>query len=189
MPDQNNNMNHAVRYDGFGGTDVLYIAELPKPEPGPKQVLVKVKAAGINPGEASIREGRLQKMFPSTFPSGEGSDFAGVIETTGNEVKDSKPGDEVIGFSHERSSHAEYVAVDESQVTLKPVNVTWVQAGGLFVAGTTAYAAIQALSLKTRRYSGSFGCGGRCGVRLQCSWLKARGQKYLVLPALPIMSG
>ncbi len=127
---------------------MLYIAELPKPEPGLKQVIVKVKAAGINPGEASIREGRLQKMYPSTFPSGEGSDFAGIVESAGNEAQDFKPGDEVIGFSHERSSHAEYVVVDESQVTLKPANVTWEQAGGLFVAGTTAYAAIQALSLK-----------------------------------------
>src|SRR5476651_1880238 len=101
----------AVRLDKFGGVDVLQIAEVEKPVPAKGEVLVKVKAAGINPGEASIREGFLEKQFPSTFPSGQGTDFAGVVESVGYDVTDFKAGDEVIGFSNNRNSQAEYVVV------------------------------------------------------------------------------
>jgi NADPH:quinone reductase-like Zn-dependent oxidoreductase len=141
-------VNHAVRYDHFGHTDVLYIAELPKPSPKAGQVLVRIKAAGINPGEASIREGLLNKQYPSTFPSGQGTDFAGVIESVGDDVTRFKAGDEVIGFSNDRSSHAEYIAVNADQLVSRPPNVSWEEAGGLFVAGTTAYAAVRAVNLK-----------------------------------------
>src|SRR5476649_634862 len=127
-------VNHAVRYDHFGHTDVLYIAELPKPSPKAGQVLVRIKAAGINPGEASIREGLLAKQFPSTFPSGQGTDFAGIVEGVGDDVTNFKVGDEVIGFSNNRNSQAEYVVVKADQLVSKLAKVTWEQAGGLFVA-------------------------------------------------------
>jgi NADPH:quinone reductase-like Zn-dependent oxidoreductase len=71
----------AVRYDGFGGIDVLRVEEVERPVPGDGQVLVRVKAAGINPCEAVIRTGAVAQLFPSTFPSGQGSDLAGVIDT------------------------------------------------------------------------------------------------------------
>jgi NADPH:quinone reductase-like Zn-dependent oxidoreductase len=140
--------NHAVQYDHFGHVDVLNIVELPKPSPKAGEVLVKVKAAGINPGETSIREGKLQKQFPSTFPSGQGTDFAGVVETVGDGVTNFKAGDEVIGFSNNRNSQAEYVAVKADQLVPRPSKVSWEQAGGLFVAGSTAYAAVRAVNLK-----------------------------------------
>ncbi|MCX5611051.1 alcohol dehydrogenase catalytic domain-containing protein [Streptomyces sp. NBC_00047] len=73
-------MPKAVRYDEFGGIDVLRVDEVERPVPGDGQVLVRVKAAGINPSEAVIRTGALADLFPSTFPSGQGSDLAGVIE-------------------------------------------------------------------------------------------------------------
>lgn len=69
-------MPQAVRFDKYGGIDVLYVAEVERPSPGPREVLVRVKAAGINPGEAAIREGMFDSMWPSTFPSGQGSDLA-----------------------------------------------------------------------------------------------------------------
>lgn len=141
-------VNHAVRYDHFGHADVLYIAELPIPKPDGGEVLVKMKTAGINPGEASIREGWLQQMFPSTFPSGQGTDFAGIVETVGSGVSKFKTGDEVIGFSNERSSQAEYIVIKEDQLVIRPANVSWEEAGGLFVAGTTAYGAVEAVALK-----------------------------------------
>ena len=141
-------VNHAVRYDNFGDIDVLYIAELEKPEPKKGEVLVKVKAAGINPGEASIRSGKLQKQFPSTFPSGQGSDFAGIVEDIGDDVTNFNTDDEVIGFSNNRNSHAEYVVVSANQLVSRPPKVSWEQAGGLFVAGSTAYAAVHAVGIK-----------------------------------------
>ncbi|WP_406399112.1 alcohol dehydrogenase catalytic domain-containing protein [Streptomyces sp. NBC_00879] len=72
-------MPKAVRYDEFGGIDVLRVDEVERPVPGDGQVLIRVKAVGINPSEAVIRTGALADLFPSTFPSGQGSDFAGVI--------------------------------------------------------------------------------------------------------------
>ena len=94
-------MSKAVRYDEFGGIDVLRVEDVERPVPGDGQVLVRVKAAGINPSEAAIRTGAVAKLFPSTFPSGQGSDLAGVIEEVGAGVGGFSPGDEVIGFTQQ----------------------------------------------------------------------------------------
>jgi NADPH:quinone reductase-like Zn-dependent oxidoreductase len=137
----------AVKFNEYGGLDVLHIDELPLPLPGKGEVLVKVKAAGINPIETKIREGFLAKSWPATFPEGEGSDFAGIIESVGDTVDQFKTGDEVIGFTSHRASHAEYVLVPMEQLTIRPPHVPWDQAGALFTSGTTAYAAVGAVSL------------------------------------------
>jgi NADPH:quinone reductase-like Zn-dependent oxidoreductase len=141
-------VNHAVLYDHFGHTDVLYIGELPKPSAGAGEVLVKVKTTGINPIEVSIREGRLEKQYPSTFPSGQGNDFAGIVESIGAEVDLFSAGDEVIGFTNGRNAQAEYVVVNAGQLALRPAKVSWEEAGGLFVVGTTGFAVVEAVSLK-----------------------------------------
>src|ERR1700722_17752105 len=99
-------MPRAVRFDHYGGVDVLHVVEVERPVPGPGEVLVRVRAAGINPGETSIREGVLHDLYPATFPSGQGSDLAGVMEETGAGSEPFKVGDEVLGFTWERASHA-----------------------------------------------------------------------------------
>ena len=139
----------AVKFDHYGGIDVLHVEEVPMPAPGRGEVLVKVKAAGINPGEAMIRQGLMQKMWPATFPSGQGSDFAGVVEKAGEGANNFKTGDEVIGFTNNRASQAEYVLAQAMDLIRKPRHVSWEQAGALFVVGTTAYAAIKAVGLRT----------------------------------------
>ncbi len=139
-------MPRAVRFDSYGGIDVLKVAEVERPQPGQGEVLVRVKAAGINPGEAMIREGRLHERFPATFPSGEGSDLAGVVEELGEGVREYGSGDEVIGFTDRRASHAELVVVAEANLTKRPPGVPWEVAGALFVAGATAWAAVRAVS-------------------------------------------
>src|ERR1700722_9040278 len=103
----------AVRFDEYGGADVLKVVDVPTPEPGPGQVLVQVKAAGINPGEGKIRDGLLDAIFPATFPSGEGSDLAGVVVAIGDGIRSFAIGDEVMGWTDERASQAEYVVVPE----------------------------------------------------------------------------
>ena len=95
----------AVKFDRYGGIDVLRVVEVDRPVPGPEQVLIRMKAAGINPGEAAIREGAFAKQWPATFPSGQGSDIAGVVEAVGSAVRNVAVGDEVIGFTNNRSSH------------------------------------------------------------------------------------
>ena len=128
----------AVRFDKYGGIEVLQIADVPMPEPSRGEALVKVKAASINPGEAKIREGLMHAMWPATFPSGEGSDLAGIVTKLGLGVDSFAVGAEVIGFTDQRASHAEYVLVEAQNLTIKPAKVSWEVAGSLAVAGSTA---------------------------------------------------
>jgi NADPH:quinone reductase-like Zn-dependent oxidoreductase len=139
----------AVRFDRYGDVDVLDVVEVPDPVPGEGEVLVRVKAAGINPGEASIRKGLLDDRWPATFPSGQGSDLAGVIERLGRSVERWHEGDEVIGFTDNRASQAELVVVDAENLTSRPAEVPWDAAGALFVAGATAWAAVRAVGAAT----------------------------------------
>ncbi|ORA85524.1 NADP-dependent oxidoreductase [Mycobacterium malmoense] len=136
----------AVRFDRYGGRDVLYVADVEMPSPGPGEVVVEVRAAGINPGEAGIRVGAMHDMFPATFPSGEGSDLAGVVTAVGSGVAEFSVGDEVLGFSLRRSSHATHVAVPVGQLIRKPAQLSWEAAGSLYVVGVTAYAAVRAVA-------------------------------------------
>ena len=159
----------AVRFDHYGDLDVLELRHVPRPVATPGRVLVQVKAAGINPGEAMIRRGALHDRFPATFPCGEGSDLAGIVVEVGEGVLHFAPGDEVLGFTNERASHAEYVAVPAEQLTIKPAGVPWDVAGGLFVAGTTAYAAVRAVGLaagETVAIAGAAGGVGAIAVQL-----------------------
>jgi len=162
-------MAKAVRFDEYGGPEVLQVVDVPRPVPGPGQVLVRVKAAGINPGEAKIRQGLLHHLFPATFPSGEGSDLAGVVEETGPEVTGWTVGDQVLGFTNRRGSHAELAVADATDLAAKPDNVSWEVAGSLFVAGATAYAAVHAVSPgpgDTVVVSGAAGGVGSIAVQL-----------------------
>lgn len=162
-------MPRAVRFNEYGGIDVLRVVEVDRPVPSAGQVLVQVKAAGINPGEAMIREGRLHERWPATFPSGEGTDFAGVVTETGDGVDRFRPGDEVIGYTDNRASHAEFVAAEAGNLTRKPPKVSWEEAGALPVAGFTAYAAVRAVSPRqgdTLVVSGAAGGVGSITVQL-----------------------
>jgi NADPH:quinone reductase-like Zn-dependent oxidoreductase len=145
-------MPKAVRFNQYGGIDVLQVVEVERPTPLQGEVLVRVKAAGINPSEVGLREGFLHSIWPATFPSGEGTDFAGIVAERGPGVSHFAVGDEVIGytavFPHHRASHAEYVVVPAENLTPRPANVSWEAAGTLYVAGSTAIAAIRAVGLK-----------------------------------------
>jgi NADPH:quinone reductase-like Zn-dependent oxidoreductase len=157
-------MSKAVRFDHYGGIDVLEVRDIPRPEPEPDQVLMAVRAAGINIGEAKIRSGLLREIFPATFPSGEGSDLAGVVEEVGTGVKGVAVGDEVIGYTNNRASHAEYVLVEAANLTAKPSGVPWEVAGALFVAGATGVATVRAVAPTTGEAVVVAGAGGGVGV-------------------------
>jgi len=103
---------HAVRFDEHGGIDVLRVVEVDRPVPGPGEVPVRVKAAGDNPGEAKIGSGALARRWPATFPPGEGSDLAGVGEELGEGAGGFAVGDEVLGSTDNRASHAELVVAE-----------------------------------------------------------------------------
>jgi NADPH:quinone reductase len=137
----------AVQFDEYGGLDVLTIRDVEVREPGKEEVVVEVKAAGINPGEAAIRTGALHDRWPSTFPSGEGSDLAGVVKAVGIDVVGFAPGDEVLGWSWERSSQAELCVVPADQLIAKPTDLSWDAAGALYVVGVTAFAGVRAVDI------------------------------------------
>jgi NADPH2:quinone reductase len=140
--------SRAVRFDHYGGREVLYIADVPMPTPAAQEVVVAVRAAGINPGEGTIRTGSYHDRVPATFPSGQGSDLAGVVTAVGASVEQFAIGDEVLGFSWTRSSHATHTAVPTSQLIHKPLELSWEVAGSLSVVGCTAYAAVRAIDVK-----------------------------------------
>jgi NADPH2:quinone reductase len=171
-------MARAVRFDHYGDRDVLYIADVGVPTPPGGEVVVKVRAAGINPGEASIRSGALDAIFPATFPSGEGSDLAGVVSGVGDGVTGFAVGDEVLGWSWRRSSHAEYVSVPVTQLIRKPPELSWEVAGSLYVVGCTAYAAVRAVDVQPEdTVAVSAAAGGVGSVVVQL--LRAKGATVL----------
>jgi NADPH:quinone reductase-like Zn-dependent oxidoreductase len=162
-------MAKAVQFDQYGDVDVLAVRDVDKPVPGQGEVLVEVKAAGINPGEAMIRQGAFHDRWPATFPSGQGSDLAGVVAELGPGVDGFAVGEGVLGFTETRSSQAEFVAVPSGQLTAKPDPVPWEVAGGLSGVGTTAYAAVRAVALKpgdTVAVAGAAGGVGTVAVQL-----------------------
>lgn len=182
-------MPRAVQFDSYGGIDVLKVRDVPRPVPEAGEVLVEVRAAGINPSEAVMRSGALHHLFPATFPSGQGSDLAGVAAELGPGVSGFAVGDEVIGFSMRRSSHAEYVTVPANQLTPRPATVPWEVAGSLFVAGVTAYAAVRAVRLVPGDTVAIAGAAGRVGsIAVQLA--RRAGATVLGIAGLcPTMSG
>jgi NADPH:quinone reductase-like Zn-dependent oxidoreductase len=173
-------MPRAIRFDSYGHRDVLYVAEVDMPVPGPGEVVVEVRAAAINPGEASIREGHLHERWPASFPSGEGTDFAGVVHAVGEGVTGWEAGDEVIGWSWSRSSHADYVAVPADQLVAKPAELSWEVAGTLNVAGTTAWAAVNAVGAGPGDVVAVSGAAGGVGV-FTVQLLALKGARVLAI--------
>src|SRR5882757_8328751 len=162
-------MSKAVQFDSYGSIDVLEVRDVPRPVPAADEVLVEVRAAGINISEAAIRAGAVRDIFPATFPSGQGSDLAGVVAELGSGITGFAVGDDVIGFSSRRSSQAEYVTVPATQLTRKPSEVSWEVAGSLYVAGCTAYGAVRAVHLApgdTVAIAGAAGGVGSIAVQL-----------------------
>jgi NADPH:quinone reductase-like Zn-dependent oxidoreductase len=132
----------AIRQDVLGEAEVLREVEVPRPEPGLSQVLVRVHAAGLNPTDWGHR---ARKVFLGPPPFTLGWDVSGVVEATGFGVTLFKPGDEVFGmlpYPHGVGSHAEYVTGPARAFALKPAGIDHVQAGALPLAALTAWQAL-----------------------------------------------
>ena len=166
--------SRAVRFDSYGDVDVLYVDQVPTPRPAPDGVVVAVRAAAINPGEAAIRSGALEQVFPATFPSGEGSDLAGVVSAVGERVTGIAVGDEVLGWTDERGSHATHVAVPASQVVAKPAGLAFEVAGSLFVAGMAAVASVRSVDPRAGETVVVSGVAGGVGA-IAAQLLRRRG--------------
>ena len=88
----------AIVIDGYGGVDQLHLRELPDPRPQADEVLVRVRAAGVNPVDWKICQGQLRFILRLNFPYIPGGDIAGEVVLTGPEATEFKTGDPVVGF-------------------------------------------------------------------------------------------
>jgi len=136
----------AVVINEFGGTDVLKISEIPIPEPQEGEVLVKIKAIGINPVDVKIRQGFLQSRAIHQLPIILGWDFSGVVEKNGFGARRFKQGDEVFSYCRrpiiKNGTYAEYIAVPECYITNKPKNISFEEAASIPLVSLTAYQSI-----------------------------------------------
>ncbi|MFD5079244.1 NADP-dependent oxidoreductase [Streptomyces sp. NPDC058371] len=133
----------AISYSRYGGPEVLEYGDVRDPKVGPDSVLVKVRAASVNPVDWKCREGYLDGLLESVFPVVPGWDVSGVVVQPGASVTEFAVGDEVIGYVREdflsRGTFAEYVAAPVRTLARKPRNLTYEAAAGLPLVGLTAY--------------------------------------------------
>lgn len=145
LPAERGIVSRAVIFDRYGDESVLRVVDVPVPSPLPGEVVVRVVAAALNPGEIGIREGVFAEMWPATFPEGQGNDFSGRVVEIGAGVTSFAAGDEVMAFKP-RGGQADYVSVDVPHVARKPPELSWEAAAAIPGAGATAYAAVRAVA-------------------------------------------
>jgi NADPH:quinone reductase len=157
----------------FGAADVMKLEEIVTPEPQENQVLVRIKAAGVNPVDTYIRSG-VYAQKPS-LPYTPGKDGAGIVEKTGANVSKFKPGDRVLTADAGSGTYAEFAVFDEKQLIRLPENVSFKEGAGVFVPYATAY---RALFQKARGKAGEtvlvHGASGGVGIAA-IQWAKNAG--------------
>ncbi|MEU3101580.1 NADP-dependent oxidoreductase [Streptomyces griseoflavus] len=133
----------AISYARYGGPEVLELGEVDDPKVGPDAVLVKVRAAAVNPVDWKCREGYLDAILPAVFPVVPGWDVSGVVVQPGPAVPEFSVGDEVIGYVRadvlSGGTFAEYVAAPVRTLARKPGSMSFEEAAGLPLAGLTAH--------------------------------------------------
>ncbi|MGE2735946.1 NADP-dependent oxidoreductase [Mycolicibacterium vaccae] len=139
-------MPRTAQFAEYGEPDVLKLADTAVPAPGPGQVRVAVRAAGVNPIDWKIVSGFMREQFPLRLPAGTGSDVAGVVDEIGPGVTEFAVGDEVLGASA-TPSFADYALAEVGNLVGRPANMSWETAGSLAGAGGTAYTVLQKLGL------------------------------------------
>ena len=135
-----NTSMQAIQAHDYGNPDVLTLEQAPRPEPNADQVLIRLKAAGVNPADWKGRAGAYKKFMPLTFPWIPGLEGSGIIEAVGANVTTLKKGDEVYGVV--AGGYAEYALALAGEVQLKPVSLTFEQAAALPIGVLTAWGAV-----------------------------------------------
>jgi NADPH:quinone reductase-like Zn-dependent oxidoreductase len=173
-----NAMMKAVVVHEFGGPEVMKYEDVPRPEPKDDEILVRVIAAGVNPVDAYVREGKFSKGGLNKGRLIIGYDIAGTVEKTGASIKKFKAGDVVYSYL-EGGGYAEFAVTNESETALRPRNINFVEAAAVPLAATTAW---QALVEEAKLSSGQTvlihgGSGGVGSFAIQIA--KARGAKVI----------
>lgn len=154
----------AIQYSKFGDADMLQWTEVSEPSPGPEQVCIEVKAAGVNPVDWKLRSGSIpfSFLFRLKLPFVPGAEVAGLVTEIGEQVKDLKVGDEVIGFHSalEGGGYAQKVIMKEANCQIKPGNISFEEGAGAPLASLTAYQLMKGLPLDGSQVLVLGGSGG-----------------------------
>jgi NADPH:quinone reductase-like Zn-dependent oxidoreductase len=140
-------MPRQVSYEQYGGVEVLQLVDVERPVPGEGELLIRVKAAGINPFDAKLRQGMMEGAFPFSFPAAQGNDVAGVVESVGPGVSAYSAGDEIVGSTAKRGAQADFALVAQAKALPRPEHVSWEVAGSLWTVGTTSQAMVNAVAI------------------------------------------
>ena len=130
----------AVRIHQYGGPEELKLEDVPRPQPGAGEVLIRVNAAGVNPIDWKIRAGYVKDFMPVPMPFIPGIDISGDVEASGPGVTRFKKGDEVFGVGS--AGYAEFAVAKESELTLKPASLDHVHAAAVPVVASTTWQAL-----------------------------------------------
>src|SRR5256714_1539331 len=139
---ENTNMR-AIVIHAYGGSEVMKLEQVTRPEPADDEILIRVVAASINPVDVAIRKGYLAKLV-GNFPLILGMDASGIVEKIGNKVTKYKAGDPVFAFFTLKGEggYAEFVTAKEDELAPKPSTISFAQAAGVGAAGATAWEAL-----------------------------------------------
>jgi len=165
----------AVIFNEYGGPEVLQVADVPEPHPGPGQVRIAVRGAGVNPMDWKVRGGAMREMMPLDLPAVDGREASGVVDEAGDGAGVSE-GDEVFGFAVGGAA-AEYAVLDD--FARKPAGISFEEAAGLPVAVETSVRVFNVLGGlsegQTILINGAAGGVGSAAVQLA----KARGARVI----------
>ncbi|MDQ1744031.1 MAG: hypothetical protein QOE23_2370 [Pseudonocardiales bacterium] len=158
-------MPKVFRFRDYGGPDTQEFAEVDRPRPGPGEILVQVRAAGVNPVDHKVRSGMFKGFQSRQLPSEFGSEVAGVVAELGAGVEGFSLGDEVLGWpAPGHGAFSEYTVVTGDSVVAKPAGIGFVEAAALPVAAATAYDGLTQLGLTGGQSLLITGIGGGVGV-------------------------
>lgn len=164
----------AITYDAYGAP--LQVTEQPTPKVGPGSILIRVKAAGVNPVDWKVMGGYLDSFMDIEFPAIPGWDAAGVVEAVGIDTPEFSVGDEVITYGRKNWVHggsfAELMAVPADIAATKPTNMSWEEAAGLPLVGLTSYQTLKRMNLaqgETLLIHGGAGGVGAAGIQIAVS--------------------
>ncbi|WP_030612806.1 NADP-dependent oxidoreductase [Streptomyces sclerotialus] len=167
----------AITSSSYGDPDVLELTDQPDPKVAPDSVLIRVKAAGVNPVDWKILAGYLDPIMHVHFPLTPGWDVAGVVEAVGMDATEYQVGDEVMGYVRkdevQHGTFAELVAAPVRTLARKPAALDWQQAAGVPLAGLTAYQALKRLGVgsgDTVLVHAAAGGVGAFAVQIAVAW-------------------
>jgi len=164
-------MAEAIVYTRFGGPEVLTVAEIPDPVPGPGEVAIRVEAAGVNPVDWKLREG-IRASAPLDEPRRVGADGAGVVTAVGEGVDGFRPGDPVA-FCLAAGAYATDIVVAHEHVFVRPAGVSAAQGAALGIPVGTAYQTLRSLGVRagdTLLVHGGSGAVGQAVIQLAVLW-------------------